>query len=706
MILVSIFYAIVGISILIFVHELGHFLAAKKVGVRVERFAIGFDPPFRGRNLRLLSFRRGDTEYVLGAIPLGGYVKLAGGEMMLDPSHKPASDELPGKSVGARALVFVAGSVMNVLFAFLFFMVAFSLGVPFPEPRIGSVIPGSPAWKAGLLPDDQVLSIDGEPTMEFGEIRLAAALGSANRGLSLKVSRANAEGAPTELSLTVAPKWDAEQGLNMIGAREGRSGIVANDPTPESLAGRTGLKKGDRLIGLKLGQTRVAPTGLASFFEALSSLQLIRPGAPFELLVARDGKELALEVRPRKDEAQKPQGLLGIDPRGSAGSLIREIHPASTALKTLRPRDRVVAIEGQSIPVVHWLDLVGRWGTSASIALTVDSENGESRKVSVATNDVLQWLLGGEILWDEHRARLGALEAGCPLALAGFKVGDLLTHLDQSPIYAPEEKPELLSQSVDLSVPVKLIRDGKSVTLSAQRSDLLESRGALWESMPSIKAVVQGGPADLAGIKPGSRILSLGGKHVATWLEMREEIEKLGAGARCEVGWLGPSGEPLKATVTLELTPLEAVEGSIELEPLDRLVQVPPLETFSAGAKRTVLSAKQIFLTLRSLVRREVSPKNLSGPLGITYILTMVAQKDSLGRLIYILALISINLGLFNLLPFPILDGGHLLFLAIEKVKGSPVSVKLQEWAMNLAFLTIVFLFIFVTFNDVRRMLP
>ncbi len=706
MILVSIFYAIVGISILIFVHELGHFLAAKKVGVRVERFAIGFDPSIRGRSLRLFSFRRGETEYVLGAIPLGGYVKLAGGEMLHDTSHKPAPDELPGKSVGARALVFVAGSVMNVMFAFIFFMVAFSIGVPFPEPRIGSVVPGSPAWKAGLRPDDQVLSIDGENIMEFGEIRLAAALGSSTRSMNLTVSRVSPEKSTSNLNMALTPRWDSEQGFNVIGVREARSGILASDPGTESLAGRSGLKKGDRILGLKLGDFKVAPAHLGVALDALSSFQSIRPGVAFQLLVARDGKELALDVHPRRNEAEKPQSLLGIDSRSSAGVLIRDIHPASAALKTFQPRDRVVAVQGEPVPVVHWLDIARLAGNTNTVSLTIENDNGESRAASVPTSDLVDWLLGGEILWDEHRARLGKLDSDSPLAQAGLVAGDLLTHFDRSPIYAPEERAEVLDVSLSPTISVRILRDGTPRTLSVQRSDLLEARGVTWESTLSIKAVVEGGPAAVAGITPGSRILHIGGRRVYSWLEMREEIERLGAGAQTDVGWVTGAGELKEASTKLELPVHEALETSIEFEPLDRLVKVPLLETFSAGAKRTLLSAKQIFLTLRSLVSREVSPKNLSGPLGITHFLTLVAQKDSWGRLIYIMALISINLGLFNLLPFPILDGGHLLFLGIEKVKGSPVSVKAQEWAMNLAFLAIMFLFVFVTFNDVRRIFP
>jgi RIP metalloprotease RseP len=102
MTLIYIICALIGIGLIIFIHEAGHFMAAKKVGVRVERFAIGFDPPFRGRNLRFLTFQRGETEYVIGMIPFGGYVKRAG-ETLMAGDGEGKSDELISKSVGGQS---------------------------------------------------------------------------------------------------------------------------------------------------------------------------------------------------------------------------------------------------------------------------------------------------------------------------------------------------------------------------------------------------------------------------------------------------------------------------------------------------------------------------------------------------------------------------------------------------------------------------
>src|SRR5438132_12187819 len=102
-----------GIGLVIFVHELGHFLVAKKVGIRVETFSLGFGP-------RLVGFVRGGTDYRLSAVPLGGYVKMAGESP--DEARSGAHDEFAAKSVGARAAVISAGVIMNGIFAVVFFL--------------------------------------------------------------------------------------------------------------------------------------------------------------------------------------------------------------------------------------------------------------------------------------------------------------------------------------------------------------------------------------------------------------------------------------------------------------------------------------------------------------------------------------------------------------------------------------------------------
>ena len=169
--------AVVALGALIFIHELGHFLVAKAMGVGVERFSLGFGP-------RIFSFRRGETEYCVSIVPLGGYVKMTGEEAAGEDAIHPATEGPPAdptksfstKPLWARALIVFAGPGMNFVLAAVIFSVVFAVvGVPVIEPTIGRVTTDSAAAQAGLRPRDQVVAIDGKPVEHWGEIEEAVA---------------------------------------------------------------------------------------------------------------------------------------------------------------------------------------------------------------------------------------------------------------------------------------------------------------------------------------------------------------------------------------------------------------------------------------------------------------------------------------------------------------------------------------------------
>src|SRR5947207_501139 len=143
-----------GLGFVIFIHELGHFLLAKWNGVKVEKFSIGFGPTVFG-------FRRGETEYVLAAIPLGGFVKMLGEGPEDEQSQTTDPRAYPNKSVGARMAIISAGVIMNVLLGLACFVYAYGHGMEEVPAMIGHVAAGSPAYKAGLRAGDEIESIDG-----------------------------------------------------------------------------------------------------------------------------------------------------------------------------------------------------------------------------------------------------------------------------------------------------------------------------------------------------------------------------------------------------------------------------------------------------------------------------------------------------------------------------------------------------------------
>ena len=192
----------VGIGFVIFVHELGHFLAAKWCGVKVEKFYVGFDVPIKIGPIRLprslVRFRYGETEYGIGTIPLGGYVKMLGqdddprkaeaeAKRIQQPSSNDHSDDesaypvldprsFPAKAVWQRMIIISAGVVMNLITGVMFAMVAFTFGVPYTPAVVGDVTPGGPAYQAGIEPGGKVVSVGRIPRDEqlhFREMRLA-----------------------------------------------------------------------------------------------------------------------------------------------------------------------------------------------------------------------------------------------------------------------------------------------------------------------------------------------------------------------------------------------------------------------------------------------------------------------------------------------------------------------------------------------------
>src|SRR5512135_3112234 len=149
-------YALVLLGILIFVHEFGHFLFAKMLGVKVLKFSLGFGPTVVGKTY-------GETEYVISAVPLGGYVKMLGeepGEELPEEEKQRAFNFQP---VWKRFAIVFAGPVFNLLFACLVFYFLFLTGVPALYPDIGKIAADSPAQKAGLMTGDRVTALDGHP---------------------------------------------------------------------------------------------------------------------------------------------------------------------------------------------------------------------------------------------------------------------------------------------------------------------------------------------------------------------------------------------------------------------------------------------------------------------------------------------------------------------------------------------------------------
>jgi len=166
--MVSILSAVVVLGILIFVHELGHFIFAKLLGVGVEKFSLGFGPKLIGRKV-------GETEYLISSFPLGGYVKMVGegDESVQGMEEDPRS--FAAKPPSQRIAIVLAGPVFNLLFAVLVFVIVYMIGVPTPTAKIGEVMKDKPAARAGLKANDVITAINGKPVGKWEDFAGAVA---------------------------------------------------------------------------------------------------------------------------------------------------------------------------------------------------------------------------------------------------------------------------------------------------------------------------------------------------------------------------------------------------------------------------------------------------------------------------------------------------------------------------------------------------
>jgi regulator of sigma E protease len=287
-IVISIVSVAVVLGFMILIHEFGHYAVAKLLGVRVEQFAIGFGK-------RLFGIRCGETDYRINAIPLGGYVKMSGENPMDERTGDPG--EFMSHPRWHRFLIAIAGPAMNILLAIFLLTVVYMVHYEYPvfldQPAvIEGIKHDSPAAKAGLLPGDRIVKVDGieNPTWEQLQPRVWL---SPNQPLNITIERGN-----ELLQKTVVPQSVTTSEVGSAGWYP-QEPVIVGHVEADTPAAEVGLKEDDRIVAMN-GQTLVS---IESMIERLQQTK----DAPVSLTVLRGGQTLSLQVKPVLSKTEDPK---------------------------------------------------------------------------------------------------------------------------------------------------------------------------------------------------------------------------------------------------------------------------------------------------------------------------------------------------------------------------------------------------------------
>jgi regulator of sigma E protease len=760
-----------GLGFIIFIHELGHFLAAKWCDVHVQTFSIGFGPALPG-----CSFQRGETTYKIAVLPLGGYVNMVGeGPEADEDENYPRS--FKNKSVGQRMLIISAGVIMNVLLGCVLFVFVYRThGVERPTAVVMQSDPGSRAWEKGVRAGYTLKEIDGKKTSWFEDMKVSVALAAPD--VPQRFGFEARDGQTVELA--IAPRRENEMfpvigvrpapQLKLPGPRDAKyAAIPVAYSSPAAAARPLDLKPGDEVQAatdpVADGKLTPLPTGKAGWRELCRRMERLR-GKDLRLKVRRAGAAAAGTVEVPLVGFDFGDRIIGTTDPGRPDEPFRvkalpldpnDEHKKKRDFFEYRRRLRLFAGKPMVIQVLRYK---------------------ADDPVNLLVPPAFHRTLGMRM----KMGKVDAVREGSPGEKAGVTPGDVLTRVTLTydrPAKGADRKPVVLSEADATFDPVRLPFELKtridrlpdpanwSVTLTVRRTVNHDGQkektlkpvkwDSSWDDDPeepvnastpmaisqlgiayrvesTVAAVRPRSPAARAGVKANDLVADIrfrrSGKTLdeprtwAKWNDLKRGKEEV-YDEWAHVFWLLQTENYPEVQIKVKrdgelLTLPEDEEESLVAEPdptwplvdrgillvLDAKLQKADslLEALNYGVDRTVNFIKQIYLTLSSLFQGHSSAKALGGPIEIAS--QAFAVADDPYRFCLFLGIISINLAVVNFLPIPVLDGGHMVFLIYEKLRGRPPSDAVRAIATYIGLAMILALMVFVFYLDISRRLP
>ena len=666
---IGVLLVILGFNALIVVHEFGHFIIARLCGVRCEKFYIWFD--FWG--LKFFKFKWGDTEYGLGLFPLGGYLKMLGQEdnpgaiqaeveraklQAAEAVNEPraetpctvdvaaesspsifAPDSYLSKNIPQRLAIIVAGVAMNFLLAIVCAAGAYMIGIQETLPVVGNVVPGSPAWEAGLQTGDKIITINGKPCRAFRDVTRKLIAGS--KRVQLTIER---EGKLLDIDVAVR-KRSASEHFPLIGilGQPSLELATANVPpiweqyyVPETLKA---FGKHTELVPLRLEKVEGQ---VVKTYADYQDAQLKKIGQP--ITCTFNGVDVEIPAIPMR----------AIPVRFAMGKIVSVLPGSDAQTQGIVPGDRIVSVDSDTeIDQLKLPQMVLRKVNEeqTTVALVVRKADGDEQALTLklAPTRFIPELSGESI-----QSPLGSTALGLSWSM--------------EPIIAAVEESALLSGQILPAI-------GDRVT----GVEFLNCEPPLGKN--SLSAPTKEG---------GFLFHSIGGGRAI-------DLPYIFASALQTTFPTKPNKGEEQKTLSLRLI-LESPDGEIKTVPLPiveatdwfslnrgfllqhelSLVQATGWgDALLRGAVKTADYSLLVYQSLKSLSDGTVSPRALNGPIGIIKYMYLIAQSGW-GVYLLFLCLIGANLAVINLLPIPPLDGGHIVFLTYEGIFGRPPNEVMQ----------------------------